>query len=99
MLADRHGRTDGRPGADSGRTGRNAPDGAQGDRRSMPGGGLSTIEDIFIPCANIITGFAVVFPEFGRNATPDLYSPNFRRWRFDHQINFCTRHCSVKIGF
>ncbi len=39
MPVDGHGRADGRPGADSGRTARNAPDGAQGDRRSVPGGG------------------------------------------------------------
>lgn len=50
-------------------------------------------------CANITACLAVVLADFGSNAMLDFYGPNFRRAHLDHQIDFCSGSCSVKIGF
>ena len=60
---------------------------------------VTTVKDVFMRCAKIITGLAIVLAEFGGNAMLDLYGPDFRRWHLDNQIDLCTGGCSVKPGF
>lgn len=50
-------------------------------------------------CANITACLAVVLADFGSNAIPDFYGPNFRRAHLNNLIDFCSSSCSVKIGF